>query len=94
MEFTDEIEKKVGGVAIKIRRLTIGQIREARGLFEGGGVNVDEHYDKLIRDHVRLADGSAIDPAALSMPQMREIVSDLVGIPEGSGISDFIGLLC
>ena len=93
--FCDETTVRFGDVALKVRRLTVAEIRSARVAFQGGKGCLDEEYDRLLREHVTKADtGEPIDPSELSLPQMQKLVSELVGIPEGSGISDFIGLLC
>ena len=92
--FCDRTTLRLGEVTVKIRRLTVAEIRAARVSFQGGRELADDEYDKLIREHVTLQSGDPVDPAELSLPQMQKLVSELVGIPEGSGISDFIGLLC
>lgn len=93
--FCDEAIVDLGGVKLKVRRLTISEIREARLAWQTGvETAIDESYTKLLESHVQLADGSKFDPGELSLPQTQKLVAELVGIPEGSGISDFIGLLC
>lgn len=92
--FCDTAKVKVGDVTVNVRRLTVAEIKAARLAFQGGKDALDEQYTKMLLDHVTLEDGSAIDPSELSLPQTQKLVSELVGIPEGSGISDFIGLLC
>ncbi len=94
MNFTDEITLRIGGTSFKVRRLTIAEIRQARVDWQGGKECLDEEYERLVKSHVTLADGKPFDPSALSLPQMQKLVSELVGIPEGSGLTDFIGLLC
>lgn len=92
--FCDSVKVKLGDVTVNVRRLTVAEIKSARIAFLSGKEAIDDSYDKLLRDHVTLEDGSALDPSELSLPQTQKLVSELVGIPEGSGISDFIGLLC
>lgn len=92
--FCDSVKVKLGDVTVNVRRLTVAEIKSARIAFLSGEIAVDESYDRLLREHVTLEDGSALDPSELSLPQTQKLVSELVGIPEGSGISDFIGLLC
>ena len=92
--FCDETTLKLGDVTLKVRRLTVAEIRNARVRWQGGKELIDEEYDEIIRKHVRKDDGSEIDPSELSMPQMQKLVSEIVGIPEGCRLSDFIGLLC
>ena len=92
--FCDESTLKLGDVTLKVRRLTVAEIRAARVRWQGGKELIDDEYDDIIRKHVRKDDGSEIDPSELSMPQMQKLVSEIVGIPEGCRLSDFIGLLC
>ena len=92
--FCDETTLKLGDVTLKVRRLTVAEIRNARVRWQGGKELIDDEYDEIIRKHVRKDDGSEIDPSELSMPQMQKLVSEIVGIPEGCRLSDFIGLLC
>lgn len=92
--FSDTSILRLGDVSLKVRRLTVAEIRAARVRWQGGKELVDEEYERIIREHVRTADGKEIDPASLSLPQMQRLVSEIVGIPEGSRLSDFIGLLC
>ena len=92
--FCDETTLKLGDVTLTVRRLTVAEIRSARVRWQGGKELIDDEYDTIIREHVKKEDGSDIDPSELSMPQMQKLVSELVGIPEGCRLSDFIGLLC
>lgn len=93
--FCDEVDISLGGVKLKVRRLTVAEIRQARLAWQTGAETaIDEAYTKLLESHVTLDDGSKLDPTQLSLPQTQKLVAELVGIPEGSGISDFIGLLC
>ena len=92
--FCDETTLKLGDVTLKVRRLTVAEIRAARVRWQGGKELIDDEYDDIIRKHVRKDDGSEIDPSELSMPQTQKLVSEIVGIPEGCRLSDFIGLLC
>lgn len=91
--FCDSVKVKLGDTTVNVKRLTVAEIKSARCDFMSGKA-IDESYDTLLREHVTLEDGSALDPSQLSLPQTQKLVSELVGIPEGSGISDFIGLLC
>ena len=94
MAFGDTTTLKLGEVTLKIRRLTVAEIRAARVRWVGGKELIDDEYDRIIRDHVQLENGAEIDPSELSLPQMQRLVSEIVGIPEGCRLSDFIGLLC
>jgi hypothetical protein len=90
--FCDVVQLKLGDQTAKIRRLTIGEIRS--GKYEvGDGVPFGDKLDDVIRSHVTTADGKPLDVAELSIPQMRQVVNALVGPPEDSPLSDFIGLL-
>lgn len=92
--FCDEVSIKVDGVPLKVRRMTVAEIRKARIAYQSGDdIAIDKTYTDLLKTHVTTEDGSEFDPEALSLPQTQRLVSELVGIPEGSGISDFIGLL-
>lgn len=92
--FCDSVKVQLGDTTVNVRRLTVAEIKSTRIAFLDGKEAIDESYDKLLRTHVTLEDGQPLDPSELSLPQTQKLVSELVGIPEGSGISDFIGLLC
>lgn len=93
--FTDVSTLRVGDVSIKVRRLTLREIREARSDFSSGKDAFGDEAVKLVREHCTIVGSNEpIKPESLSLPQMRLIINELVGIPEGSPISDFIGLLC
>lgn len=94
MELKDETTVRLGDAAFRVRRLTVAEIRAAGVEWRGGKEALGEEYDRLIRSHVTLEDGSAFDPGALSFPQMQRLINEMVGIPDGEGISSFIGLLC
>lgn len=91
--FADEIDLKIGETTVHVKRLTLREIRAERALFAEGKVDLGQAYDDIIREHVTVG-GKPIDPEDLTLKQQQTIVAELVGIPEGSGISDFIGLLC
>lgn len=91
--FCDEAKVKLGDVSLNVRRLTLAELKAAHLSFRAGYA-LDEGCEKLLREHVTLEDGTPLDPSQLSIPQMQTLINELVGIPEGSGISDFIGLLC
>ena len=85
----------LGDVSVRVKRLTLGEIRADRALMANGdAVVLDESRTKLIAEHVRLVDGRALNPEMLSLPQMQKLMKELVGLPESGGISDFIGRLC
>ena len=92
--FGDHAQLKIAGVELKVRRMTVAESRAARVRWQGGKELIDDEYDRIIREHVETVDGKEIDPSGLSLPQMQRIVSEIVGIPEGNRLSDFIGLLC
>lgn len=91
--FCDIVQVKLGDETVTVKRLTVAELRESRKLFEGSGECADDEYVKLVAEHCTGADGKPIDAAALSLPQLRKIAKELVGLPDGSPISDFIGLL-
>lgn len=93
--FTDKTTLAIGDVRINIRRMTIKEIREAHSDFVRDGEWFGDEALKIVESHCTIAGtGKSIDPAEFSLPQLRQIMTELVGIPEGSPISDFIGLLC
>lgn len=93
--FTDFTTVRVGDATIKVRRLTLREIREARSDFSEGKDTFGDEAVKLVQDHCMIAGSNdPVNPENLSLPQMRQLLNELVGIPEGSPISDFIGLLC
>ena len=59
-----------------------------------GGSLGEKGVGRMTYGGIRMPDGKEIDPSGLSLPQMQRIVSEIVGIPEGNRLSDFIGLLC
>ncbi len=91
--FCDVVQIKLGEQAVTIHRLTIGEIRSGKYALGGGGVPFGDGLDEVVRSHVKTADGKPLDVAELSIPQMRQVVNALVGPPEDSPLSDFIGLL-
>lgn len=95
MGIADDITHvKLNGTTVVVKRLTIAEIREAAKLFASGKTSADGSHDELLRSHVQLEDGAPLDPESLTLSQAQKLVSAMVGIPEGSGVSDFIGLLC
>lgn len=90
----DTITVKLGDVSVKVTRMTVKEIRESRALFAEGRECLDEAYTKLIAEHCTDADGNPIDATELSLPQLAKLAKELAGVPEGSPLSDFIGLLC
>lgn len=94
MDFADHTTLRLGDQTVKVRRMTIKEIRETRVADVTEKGLGDELVTRLVESHVSTADGKPLDPSALSLPQMKRLVTELVGIPEGSPISDFIALLC
>ena len=92
--FCDEVEVDIGGEKVLVKRLTVKELRENRAIFAEGKECLDEAYTKLIAEHCKAADGEPIDAAELSLPQLQQLAKELAGVPEGSPLSDFIGLLC
>lgn len=91
--FADIVTLKLGETQLKVKRLTLKEIRETHALFSASGATFDDDCQRLIKSHVTDLDGKAIDPEELSLAQVRELMRELTGIPEGSPLSDFIGLL-
>jgi len=91
--FCDEVTVDIGGMKIIVRRLTVKELRESREIFAEGKECLDEAYTRLIAEHCKTADGKPIDAAELSLPQLQKLAKELAGVPEGSPLSDFIGLL-
>ena len=92
--FCDEVKVQIGSETVKVRRLTVKELRESRAVFATGTECLDEAYTRLIAEHCRTADGKGVDAAELSLPQLQKLAKELAGVPEGSPLSDFIGLLC
>ena len=91
--FCDEVEVKLGSVAVKVKRLTVAELRKSREIFATGEECLDERYTKLIADHCTTSDGQPVDAGELSLPQLQTLAKELAGVPEGSPLSDFIGAL-
>ena len=71
--FGDHVTLTVGGETLKVRRMTVAEIRAARVRWQGGKELIDDEYDRIIREHVETADGKEIDPSSLSLPQMQRL---------------------
>lgn len=92
--FADFATVNVGGVAVKVKRLTLAEIKRDRALLESGDATaLDESRTRLIAEHCETADGKPIKPEDLSLPQMRKLMAEMVGLPDEGGLADFIGLL-
>ena len=91
--FCDVAQVKIGDETITVQRLTIRELRDNRQIFAEGKECLEEAYTRLIKDHCTHADGKPVDPDALSLPQLVQLAKELAGVPEGSPLSDFIGLL-
>ena len=92
--FCDKVDVKIGDATITIRRLTIKELRENRAIFAEGKECLDEAYTRLVAEHCTTADGKAVNAEELSLAQLAMLAKELAGVPEGSPLSDFIGLLC
>lgn len=92
--FCDYATVRLGDEVVRVKRLTIAEIRKSREIFAEGKECLEEAYTKMIAGHCTTPDGKPIDATALSMPQLQTLAKELAGVPEGSPISDFIGLLC
>lgn len=91
--FCDTTTVKLGDEQVRIKRLTVGELRESRALFAEGKECLDEAYTRMVEAHCTTADGRPVDAAALSLPQLQALAREMAGVPEGSPLSDFIGLL-
>lgn len=91
--FCDTTTVKLGDEQVRIKRLTVGELRESRTLFAEGKECLDEAYTRMVEAHCTTADGRPVDAAALSLPQLQTLAREMAGVPEGSPLSDFIGLL-
>lgn len=91
--FCDYANVKIGDETVKVKRLTVAELRKSREIFAEGKECLDEAYTRLIAEHCTTADGKPLDATLLSMPQLQTIAKELAGVPEGSPLSDFIGLL-
>ena len=93
--FADYTTVRFGEASLRVKRLTLAEIRKDRQLLESGDAAVlDAERTRLIAEHVKMADGSPVKPDDLTLPQMRKLMTELVGLPESGGVTDFIGLLC
>lgn len=92
--FCDTTTVKIGDETITVRRLTVKELRESREIFAEGKECLDEAYTKLIAKHCTTADGKSVNAEELSLRQLQTLAKELAGVPEGSPLSDFIGLLC
>lgn len=92
--FCDKITVDLDGMKVTVRRLTVKELRESREIFAEGRECLDEAYTRLIAEHCQTADGKSINAEELSLAQLAKLAKELAGVPEGSPLSDFIGLLC
>ena len=92
--FCDEVEVDIGGEKVLVKRLTVKELRESRAVFATGTECLDEAYTRLIAEHCKTADGKSVNAEELSLAQLAKLAKELAGVPEGSPLSDFIGLLC
>ena len=91
--FCDKVEVDIGGVKVLVKRLTVKELRESREIFAEGKECLDEAYTKLIAEHCKTVDGKPVNAEELSIRQLQTLAKELAGVPEGSPLSDFIGLL-
>lgn len=91
--FCDTARVRIGDATIIVRRMTIKEIRESREIFAQGKECLDESYTRLVAEHCKFDDDTPVDPSALSLPQLTKLAKEMAGAPEGSPLSDFIGLL-
>lgn len=91
--FCDYANVDLGGISVKVKRLTVAEIRRSREIFATGKECLDEAYTRMIAEHCTLPDGKPVDATELSLPQLQTLAKELAGVPEDSPLSDFIGLL-
>ena len=91
--FADEFRLKLGDTVVIGRRLTIKELRQNWAELMEGRLDVATAV-RIVGEHCRLESGDKFDPEAVSMDQMRRLISEMTLPEEGRGISDFIGLLC
>ena len=91
--FCDVATVRIGDETVTVKRLTVGELRKSRALFAQGTECLDEAYTRIVAEHCTTSDGKPVDAAALSVPQLQLLAKELAGVPEGSPLSDFIGLL-
>lgn len=91
--FCDKVQVRIGEETVTVKRLTVSELRRSREIFAEGKECLDEAYTKLIAEHCTDAEGRPIDATTLSLPQLTALAKELAGVPEGSPLSDFIGLL-
>ena len=91
--FCDVATVKIGDETITVKRMTVDEIRKSRALFAEGRECLDDAYTKFIEEHCATADGKPVNAGELSLPQLTQLAKELAGVPEGSPLSDFIGLL-
>ena len=92
--FCDEVTVDIGGEKVLVKRLTVKELRESREIFAEGKECLDDAYTRLIAEHCKTADGKSVNAEELSLAQLAKLAKELAGVPEGSPLSDFIGLLC
>ena len=91
--FCDCVNVKIGDETVKVKRLTVSELRKSREIFAQGKECLDESYSRMIAEHCTTSDGKPVDASELSLPQMAQLAKELAGVPEESPLSDFIGLL-
>ncbi len=92
--FCDKVTIDLDGVKVTVTRMTVKELRESREIFAEGKECLDEAYTQLIAEHCTTADGKSVNAEELSLRQLQTLAKELAGVPEGSPLSDFIGLLC
>lgn len=93
--FCDKAIVDIGGVKVLVKRLTVKELRENRAIFAEGKECLGDAYARLIAEHCTLAEGEGgpVNAEDLSLRQLQTLAKELAGVPEGSPLSDFIGLL-
>jgi hypothetical protein len=92
--FCDKVQVEIGDETVTVTRLTVKELRENRAIFAEGKECLEDAYARLIAEHCKTADGKSVNAEELSLAQLAKLAKELAGVPEGSPLSDFIGLLC
>ena len=66
--FCDSTTVKLGDTLVKIKRLTVAELKQARINYQEKCTGADDEYERLLKTHCTLEDGSKIDVESLSLP--------------------------
>ena len=91
--FCDSTEITIGSERVIVTRMTRDELIMHREIFAQGKECLDDRFSKLIATHCKMADGKPVPVGELSLPQLIKLCKEIAGVPEGSPLSDFIGLV-